>query len=152
MIEQLDNNRLIRPRAEYVGEMDLQEQDETTGDSADQWTSDWGAEETATRKKSSAATTKAPIRSAAGLPKLMTGADLLNAANGDSDSEPPAEIAPGFQIGKTVRHPRYGLGTIIKAGEYSRRPSVTVLFRDDDRTATYVLEKCPLQPVGLPGS
>ena len=78
----------------------------------------------------------------AGQPLLTTAADLLKGKNTE------AEIPQGFAIGSKVRHPRYGVGTVIEMSGMSRRRMVTVRFRDD-REQTFVAEKSPLQPVGL---
>jgi len=49
----------------------------------------------------------------------------------------------------TVRHPRYGLGTVTDISEgFARHRMVTVAF-DDDRRETFIAGKCPLQPVGM---
>jgi DNA helicase-2/ATP-dependent DNA helicase PcrA len=73
---------------------------------------------------------------------LMTGADLLNGA------AHPAAVPNGFAVGMTVRHPKYGNGTVRDIGGYSKRRTVTVEF-DDGRKETFIADKCPLQPVGL---
>jgi len=73
---------------------------------------------------------------------LMTGADLLNGTSA------PAAIGSGFAVGMTVRHPRYGNGTVRDVGGYSKRRTVTVEF-DDGRQETFIADKSPLQPVGL---
>jgi hypothetical protein len=72
----------------------------------------------------------------------MTGADLLNGA------AHPAAVPNGFAVGMTVRHPKYGNGTVRDIGGYSKRRTVTVEF-DDGREETFIADKCPLQPVGL---
>ncbi len=76
------------------------------------------------------------------LPKLMTGASLLS---GDKTA---AEIPTGFAIGTQVRHPRYGLGTVVDVGGFGAKRSITVKFPTDDRTETFIASKAPLQPVG----
>jgi DNA helicase II / ATP-dependent DNA helicase PcrA len=75
---------------------------------------------------------------------LMTGADLLNGG-------PPVVTANShrFDEGMLVRHPRYGLGTVIEVSRVSTRTNVTVKFAQDGRIQTFVAEKSPLQPVGL---
>lgn len=78
------------------------------------------------------------------MPQLMSGADLL-AGGGKS-----VDLPQGFQKGQSVRHPRYGLGTVIEIGGFGRRRTVTVEFENDDRTETFVAAKCPLQPVNSP--
>jgi DNA helicase-2/ATP-dependent DNA helicase PcrA len=76
-------------------------------------------------------------------PGLMTGADLLAAS---SAREP--ESAGGFSVGMSARHPRYGVGKVIKISGFARNRLITILFDDDGRTETFVAGKNPLQPVG----
>lgn len=54
-----------------------------------------------------------------------------------------------FAVGDAVRHPRYGLGEVIEVGRMMKRQTVIVRFDQDDRTETFVADKCPLTPVGL---
>ena len=77
-------------------------------------------------------------------PLLTTGADLLQ---GTSD---PAEVPKGFPVGMTVRHPRYGLGRVVAVGGFAKRRTVTVEFDEGERSETFMVSKCPLQPVGDP--
>lgn len=72
---------------------------------------------------------------------LTTGAALQNGTN------EPAELRIGFSVGMQVRHPRYGLGTVVDVSGMARRRTVTVEFAD--RRESFVEAKCPLQPVGL---
>ncbi len=74
--------------------------------------------------------------------KLKTGAQLLS---GEASS---AEVPQGFGVGQQVRHPRYGLGTVIAADGFSRNRRVTVEFNDDHSRKTFIASKSPLQPVG----
>ncbi|HUG90685.1 MAG TPA: UvrD-helicase domain-containing protein [Planctomycetaceae bacterium] len=76
------------------------------------------------------------------LPRLMTAADLLR------QQQHAADLPAGFGVGDTVRHPRYGVGVVLKASGLSRRRTVTVEF-DDGRRETFVVANAPLQPVGL---
>jgi DNA helicase-2/ATP-dependent DNA helicase PcrA len=76
-------------------------------------------------------------------PGLMTGADLMAAA---AAREP--ETADGFAVGMSVRHPRYGVGKVVKISGLSRNRTITIQFDDDGRTETFVAGKNPLQPVG----
>ena len=76
-------------------------------------------------------------------PLLMTGADLLK------DSPQAAEIPQGFSVGMRVRHPRYGVGTVMGISGYARKRMVNVLFDDADEPQTFVAAHCPLQPLGL---
>ncbi|HEX6986121.1 MAG TPA: 3'-5' exonuclease, partial [Planctomycetaceae bacterium] len=75
--------------------------------------------------------------------KLTTGAKLLRGDGGEAD------LPQGFGVGQKVRHPRYGLGTVIAADGFSRNRRVTVEFEDDKSRKTFVAAKCPLQPVGV---
>lgn len=77
------------------------------------------------------------------LPLLTTGAALESGV-------PDAVAIPfGFSVGMTVRHPRYGIGTVVEVSAgFSRRRTLTVEFRDEARRETFIAEKCPLQPVG----
>ncbi len=74
--------------------------------------------------------------------KLTTAAGLLN---GETTG---AEIPLGFKIGQTVRHPRYGLGTVTHSDGSARNRRVSVLFEDAESPKTFVASKAPLQPVG----
>jgi DNA helicase-2/ATP-dependent DNA helicase PcrA len=100
------------------------------------------------RKKEQAADDEAGERArprpSDGRPLLMTGADLLNGG-------PPAVTANShrFDEGMLVRHPRYGLGSVIQVSRVSSRTNVTVKFTHDGRIQTFVAEKSPLQPVGV---
>ncbi len=76
-------------------------------------------------------------------PLLMSGADLLRRQTDSSAEQPPL-----FAVGSTVRHPRYGRGTVISASGGSGRATVTVRFEADDLEQTFVAARCPLQPVG----
>ena len=75
--------------------------------------------------------------------KLTTGAALLQSRS--DESSPTA----GFAVGDAVRHPRYGLGTVIDVSGLSRHRTVTVEFESGDRRESFIASKCPLQPVGL---
>jgi len=76
-------------------------------------------------------------------PLLTTAAALQN---GSRDA---AEIPCGFTVGMTVRHPRYGLGTVVDVSPgFARHRTVTVEF-ESDRRESFVAGKCPLQPVGM---
>jgi len=76
------------------------------------------------------------------LPQLTTAASLLK---GTSKT---AELPFNFPIGSSVRHPRYGLGTVTNAGGFGHRRTITVDFDEQDRTETFIVSKCPLQLVG----
>lgn len=75
-------------------------------------------------------------------PRLTTGADLLNGTSS------PAEIPWGFSIGMEVRHPQYGVGTILDVDGFGRRKTATVEFSTGERRH-FDIAKSPLQPVGL---
>lgn len=76
-------------------------------------------------------------------PLLTTAASLLA---GKSD---PVVAPLGFQIGMQVRHPRYGLGQVLTIGHIAAHRTVTVMFDEDGRLETFIVAKCPLQPVGI---
>jgi DNA helicase-2/ATP-dependent DNA helicase PcrA len=76
-------------------------------------------------------------------PLLMTGADLLNGTGA------AAPMPTGFAVGMTVRHPKYGQGTVTSISGFAKRRTVTVVFQNGDRSETFVAAKCPLQPVGI---
>ena len=73
---------------------------------------------------------------------LTTGAALLNG------SAEPVDPPQGFAVGMQVRHPQFGLGTVVAISGFSKRRTVTVKF-NDDRRKTFVASICPLQPVGI---
>lgn len=72
---------------------------------------------------------------------LVTAADLL--AGLAVGKQPPS----AFQVGMRVRHPQYGTGTVIAHDGAGRLARVTVQFSTGEQRS-YVLAKCPLQPVG----
>ena len=74
---------------------------------------------------------------------LTTGSALLN---GNLE---PATVPQGFSVGMTVRHPVYGLGTVVAISGMAKRRSLTVEFENGNRSQTFVASKCPLQPVGI---
>lgn len=78
-----------------------------------------------------------------GKPHLTTAAALESGANLS------AAIPIGFSIGMQVRHPRYGLGTVVDISGFSRMRTVTVDFAVGERRESFIAAKCPLQPVGL---
>lgn len=79
---------------------------------------------------------------AARFPKLITAAALLN---GEKQA---AQVPQLYTVGMRVRHPRYGLGTVIKVDGHGGNRNVTVEFPHDDRIQTFIAAKAPLQPVG----
>ncbi|HSG70134.1 MAG TPA: UvrD-helicase domain-containing protein [Planctomycetaceae bacterium] len=76
------------------------------------------------------------------MPKLISGADLLNG------TDTQKSIPLGFAQGSRVRHPRYGVGTVTGADGFGARRSVTVIFDETNESETFIISKCPLQPVG----
>ncbi len=76
-------------------------------------------------------------------PLLMTGADLLK------QIPEAAEIPQGFSIGMRVRHPRYGVGTVMSMSGYARKRTLNVLFDREEESQTFMAAHCPLQPLGL---
>lgn len=72
---------------------------------------------------------------------------VCSSSTADESQEP---MSHGFSVGTSVRHPRYGRGTVIDASDGSSRATVTVVFEGDDREETFVADHCPLQPVGNP--
>jgi len=75
--------------------------------------------------------------------RLTTGAAL---AAGHAQQ---VELPIGFSPGMLVRHPRYGLGTVIDVSGMSRHRIITVEFETNHRREKFVASKCPLQPVGV---
>ncbi|OYW15946.1 MAG: ATP-dependent DNA helicase, partial [Planctomycetales bacterium 12-60-4] len=60
------------------------------------------------------------------------------------------KVPLGFHVGMAVRHPRYGLGTVVDISPgLSRRRTLTVEFQPDGRRESFIAGKCPLQPVGV---
>lgn len=84
-----------------------------------------------------------PKQRPAGQPLLTTGAALLR------ERRDAAPLPVGFAVGEQVRHPRYGRGTIVEIGGFSKNRTVTVEFETGDRRETYVVSKSPLQPIGV---
>jgi ATP-dependent DNA helicase UvrD/PcrA len=74
--------------------------------------------------------------------RLTTGADLL------SGRKTPVDVPMGFQKGMLVRHPKYGRGTVVDVGGYSKHRTVTVDFEVNDRSETFIASKSHLQPIG----
>ncbi len=75
-------------------------------------------------------------------PMLTTGAALLNG------SQEAAELPQCFAVGMQVRHPRYGVGTVVDVNGFAKRRTVTVQFADE-RTESFSVAHCPLQPIGM---
>lgn len=81
-------------------------------------------------------------------PLLMTAAQLEASQKSVATAAPSG--GPSFVQGMHVRHPRYGRGVVTAVTGMSRRSTVTVQFEDDLHTETFVADKCPLQPLGVP--
>ena len=77
------------------------------------------------------------------------GLRLTTAAALQAGTNEAVELRMGFSVGMQVRHPRYGLGTVIDVSGMARRRTVTVDFVAENRRERFVEDKCPLQPVGL---
>ena len=86
---------------------------------------------------------KAVKRKLERMPHLTTGAAL------EAGSNQSAAVPIGFGMGMQVRHPRYGLGTVVAVSGLSRMRTVTVEFMTDNRRESFIAAKCPLQPVGF---
>ncbi|MBC8116581.1 MAG: hypothetical protein H7062_19485, partial [Candidatus Saccharimonas sp.] len=82
-------------------------------------------------------------RSLPGGLRLTTGASL------EAGSKQGVELPLGFAVGMQVRHPRYGLGTVIETSGLAKNRTVTVEFVSEARRESFMASKCPLQPVGL---
>ena len=132
--------------SDFISEIDLERRDMTEGRSAfseaaermDEYAQaprDPGAEDRVLRERRG-------LAPGGDMPVLMTGADLLNGTSGRTT------IPQGFAVGSTVRHPQYGLGTVIRSSGIGDKRRVTVHFHDDDHEQTFVQSKAPLQPVG----
>jgi DNA helicase-2/ATP-dependent DNA helicase PcrA len=83
-----------------------------------------------------------------GIPGLE-GLNLTTGAALQAGTNDAVELPKGFSVGMQVRHPRYGLGTVVDVSGMSRRRTLTVEFEVGDRRESFVESKCPLQPVGL---
>ena len=103
--------------------------------------SDRGAGRSAEIRASKAA--KRGNRTLKGKPHLTTAAAL------ESGSNQSVMLPVGFAVGMQVRHPRYGLGTVVNVSGFSRMRTVTVDFATGSRRESFIAAKCPLQPVGL---
>ncbi len=84
-----------------------------------------------------------PSRSLPSGLRLTTGAAL------EAGAKRSVELSPGFSVGMQVRHPRYGLGTVIETSGLAKNRTVTVEFVSGSRRESFVASKCPLQPIGL---
>ncbi len=75
--------------------------------------------------------------------RVTTGAALLSAAD-----SAVSNVAT-FTVGQSVRHPRYGLGQVIEVSRLMKRQTVVVQFEQENRSETFISDKCPLTVVGL---
>ena len=97
--------------------------------------------------ESTPAPTRSPRKKAKSPPaglKLTTAAQLLQ-GSGEGVALPQ-----GFARGDRVRHPRYGVGTVIATEGLARNRRVTVEFQDDTSPRTFLAAQAPLQPIGGP--
>ena len=74
---------------------------------------------------------------------------LTTAAALEAGANTQASMPTGFGVGMQVRHPRYGIGTVISVSGFSRMRTVTVEFTADNRRESFIAAKCPLQPIGF---
>ena len=84
-----------------------------------------------------------PSRSLPSSLRLTTGAAL------EAGTKQGVELPLGFAVGMQVRHPRYGLGTVIETSGLAKNRTVTVEFVSEARRESFMASKCPLQPIGL---
>ena len=80
---------------------------------------------------------------------LPSGLRLTTGAALEAGTKQGFELPLGFAVGMQVRHPRYGLGTVIETSGLAKNRTVTVEFVSEARRESFVAAKCPLQPVGL---
>lgn len=80
------------------------------------------------------------------LSKLKTGAELEQGGTGPTGKA--LELLQGYSLGMQVRHPKYGLGTVINLQGMGLNRTVTVRFAADERVQDFVSRHAPLQPVG----
>jgi DNA helicase-2/ATP-dependent DNA helicase PcrA len=90
---------------------------------------------------SPASTSRERAQARGPLPKLTTAADLLNGTKN------AVEFPLTFSVGMTVRHPQLGPGRVTEAQGIGKWRTVTVVF-DSGEPVSFVVHKCPLQPVG----
>lgn len=79
----------------------------------------------------------------------LKGLSLTTGAALQAGTNQSVELRMGLSIGMKVRHPRYGLGTVVEVSGLTRRRTVTVDFETGNRRESFVEAKCPLQPVGI---
>lgn len=73
--------------------------------------------------------------------RLKSGSQLLGGPASEEETSSP------FRVGVSVRHPRYGIGTILTASGTGKWRTVTVNFESGD-TQKFIVHKAPLQPLG----
>jgi DNA helicase-2/ATP-dependent DNA helicase PcrA len=125
--------------SDFLNEMPLEWRDCTRNSISDEFL-DYAMDEIAGPELAETSRT-AFARSAA--PRLTTAAALAAGVNN------AVSLPVGFTVGMTVRHPQYGVGTVVEVSPgFSRHRTLTVEF-PEDRRETFVAGKCPLQPVGV---
>ena len=80
---------------------------------------------------------------------LPSGLRLTTGAGLEAGTKLGIDVPLGFAVGMQVRHPRYGLGTVIETSGLAKNRTVTVEFVSGSRRESFVASKCPLQPIGL---
>ena len=80
---------------------------------------------------------------------LPSGLRLTTGASLEAGTKQGVELPLGFAVGMQVRHPRYGLGTVIETSGLAKNRTVTVEFVSEARRESFMASKCPLQPIGL---
>lgn len=55
----------------------------------------------------------------------------------------------GFAVGMSVRHPQYGLGTVIRVSGSAQKQMISVAFEEGQEAKSFVATKSALQPVGV---
>ena len=88
-----------------------------------------------------------PSKSASSTPKL-SGPALTTAAHLLNGERVAVEIPQGFALGMSVRHPRYGQGTVTEITGFGTKRAVTVRFSEDSREEKFRIAHAPLQPIG----
>jgi DNA helicase-2/ATP-dependent DNA helicase PcrA len=87
---------------------------------------------------------EAPEAFAGGLPPGVVPASRLQASR--SGRREQAQDTR-FRVGSWVTHPDYGEGTVIAVSGRSAKRAVRVLFNDDGRSRSFLVEHSPLVPV-----
>jgi len=90
-----------------------------------------------------------PERSRRQLPPGLVHDKLTTGASLQTGIRSTAHVESRLSIGMRVRHPRYGMGTVVDVSGMARRRTVMVQFDSDDRKESFIEDKCPLQPAGF---